>query len=169
MLICFHLNTFYAFTLKSSNHNSVLSVRLVHLANSVDQASVSEGEVLLLGEVPVLLHGGAHDLLETGVDDVKFGGTLDLFTFLLFVTHDFEQAHLGLLLVLLGHLTGGDVFEVLEPLEVGAGDTTTVDQKIGGADDASLDEDLFSSVGGGTVGTLEDSLDFDITSVSFVE
>ena len=61
------------------------------------------------------------------------------------------------------------MFEVLEPLEVGAGYTTTVDQKIGGADDASLDEDLFSSVGGGTVGTLEDSLDFDITGVSFVE
>ena len=61
------------------------------------------------------------------------------------------------------------MFQVLEPLEVGASDTATVDQKVGSANDASLDKDLFGSKGGGSVGTLEDGLDLDLLGVHLVE
>jgi hypothetical protein len=80
--------------LYSSNHNTVFFVRLVDLADSVDQASISEGEVLLDREVPILLHSTAHDLLQAGVDDVELRGTLDLLAVDLLVTHDFEETHL---------------------------------------------------------------------------
>jgi hypothetical protein len=61
------------------------------------------------------------------------------------------------------------MFKILEPLEIGASDTTTVDKKVRGADDASLDEDLFSSVGSRAIGTLKDSLDLDLLGVLLME
>ena len=146
---------------------------LVNLLDGQGEASVSEVKVVVNGVLPVSCGRFVHDLVETRVDDVDLAGALQVLhvgrALRNLISHLFEHLEVLLLGVLLGHATGCDVVQVLEPLEVGAGDTTTVDQKIGGADDASLDEDLFSSVGGGTVGTLEDSLDFDITSVSCVE
>jgi hypothetical protein len=94
---------------------------------------------------------------------------LDLFAVDFLVAHDLEETHLRFLFILLGHLTGGDVFKVLEPLEVGASDTTTVDKKVRGTDDASLDEDLFSGEGGGAIGTLEDSFNLNLLGVLFVK
>lgn len=152
-----------------SDHNSVLFVRLVHLVDRVNEASVSETQVLLHGEVPVFLHGRAHDFVEARVDNIQLRGTFDLLTLLRLVAHDLKQTHLGLLFVLLGHLTGGDVFKVLKPLEVGAGDTTSVDQKIGSANNTLAREDLLGSEGSGTVGTLEDCLNFNVIGVALVE
>jgi hypothetical protein len=94
---------------------------------------------------------------------------LDILAFLFLVAHNLEKTHLRLFFVLLGHLTGGDVFKILEPLEVRASDTTTVDKKVGGADDASPDEDLFSGEGGGAIGTFEDSLNLNLLGVLFVK
>ena len=138
------------------------------LADGVNEAGISVGEVLLNGNIPVLLDGGAHDLFETGVDDVDFIGTLNL-TGLVSETHELEESLLRLLLVLLGHTAWGDVIEVLEPLEVRAGDTTAVDKHVWGGDDSSADEDLLGGVGGGAVGTFEDGLDLDVLSVAGVE
>ena len=61
------------------------------------------------------------------------------------------------------------MIQVLEPLEVRAGDTTAVDKHVWGGDDSSADEDLFGGVGGGSVGTLEDGLDLDVLGVASVK
>jgi hypothetical protein len=85
------------------------------------------------------------------------------------VAHNFEETFLGLLFVLLGHLTGGDVFQVLEPLEVGASDTTAVDEEIGAADNTTSGEDLLSLEGSRAVGTLEDGVGLDVLGVTSVK
>ena len=61
------------------------------------------------------------------------------------------------------------MIEVLEPLEVRAGDTTSIDKHVRGTDNTSTGEDLLSSVGSGAVGALEDSLDRDVLSIASVE
>jgi hypothetical protein len=60
------------------------------------------------------------------------------------------------------------VFQVLEPLEVGASYTTAVNEKVGSANDSSSDEDLLSSECGWAVSTFEDSLDLDLLGVHLV-
>lgn len=74
-----------------------------------------------------------------------------------------------LLFVLLGHLSGCDVFEVLQPLKVRTSDTSTVGEKVGGADNATSDEDLLSSVGGRSVGTFNDALDLNFLGIAQVK
>jgi len=138
-----------------SDHNSGLLVGLVDLVDSVSEAGFSEGEILLNGEVPVFLGGGVHDFFETRVDDIDFISTLELVGFGI-VAHDLEELGLRLFLVLLGHLSGGDVIEVLQPFEVGAGDTTSVDEHVRGNRDSTGTEFDLSSVSGGSVGTFED-------------
>ena len=61
------------------------------------------------------------------------------------------------------------MIQVLEPLEVRAGDTTTVDKQVWGGDDSSAGEDLLGGVGGGAVGTFEDGLDHNVLSVAGVK
>jgi hypothetical protein len=61
------------------------------------------------------------------------------------------------------------VLQVLEPLEVGAGDTTTVHQHVWCSNDALLKEDLFSQVGSWTIGTFEDGLHLDFVGISVME
>jgi len=60
------------------------------------------------------------------------------------------------------------VVEVLKPLEVRDGDTTTVHEKIRAADDAAGGEDLLSSESSGAVGTLNDSLALEVGGVALV-
>lgn len=62
--------------------------------NCVHEASISEAQVLFESELPVLLHGRAHDFVEAGVDDVQLGSTLDFFAILSLVAHDFKETHL---------------------------------------------------------------------------
>jgi len=151
-----------------SNHDTSLPNRLVNLADGVDEAGVSVGEVSLDSDVPVFTDGAGHDLLKSRVDDVDLIGTFNLVRLGL-KTHKLEELDLGLLLVLLGHTSWGDVIEVLEPFEVRAGDTTTVDKHVWGGDNSSAGEDLLGGVGCGAVGTFEDGLDLDVFGVASVE
>lgn len=155
-------------TAARSDHNAGLHEGLVDLADGVDEASITEGKVLLDSHLPVLLGGGAHDFLETRVDDIDLVSALELRSLVL-EAHKLEELSLRLLLVFLGHTAGGDVVQVLQPFEVGAGDTTTVDKHVRGAHNALALEDLLGGVGRGTVGTLEDGLHSDGVGVTLVE
>lgn len=153
---------------KHSDHDTGLHEGLMDLADGVDEAGIAEGEVLLDGHVPVLASSGGHDFFKTRVDDIDLIGTLKIDS-LISEAHKLEELGLRLDLVLLGHAAGGDVIEVLQPFEVGAGDTTTVDEHVRGSDDSSADEHLLGGVSGGTVSTFEDGLDLDELSVTSVE
>ena len=59
-----------------SDHKSRLFVGAIDFVDSVNEAGVSEGEVLLHGVFPVLFNSLAHDLLETRVDNVQLFSTL---------------------------------------------------------------------------------------------
>ena len=152
---------------RSDHHASLHSV-LVNLLDGVNEACVSEGEVFIDSELPVFLNSLAHDFLESRIDDVKFGSTLSRGLFLI-EAHHLEELLLRLFLILLGHATGSDVIDVLKPFEVGAGDTTAVDEHVGGSDNASAHEDLLGGVGSGTVGSLEDGLNLNQFSVILVK
>ena len=132
----------------------------MHLTDCINEASVSEGEVLVDSNIPVLLDSVAHDLFETRVDNLNFISSMD-FRSLITESHKLEESGLGFLLIFLSHTSRGNVVKVLKPFEVGAGDTTTVDKHVWGADNASSGEDLFSGIGGGSVGTLKDGLYLD--------
>ena len=137
-------------------------------ADGVDEAGISVGEVSLYSDFPVLANGRGHDFFQTRVDNVDFISTFNL-TGLGFESHEFEELCLGLLLVFLGKTAWGNVVQVLEPLEVRAGDTTAIDKHVWGGDDSSADENLLGGVGRRSVGTLEDGLDLDVLSVASVK
>lgn len=61
-------------------------------------------------------------------------------------------------LVLEGESSVRHVVQVLEPLEEGDGDTSSVDVQVGDDEDVALDEDLVGSGGGGAVGGFSDDL-----------
>lgn len=61
-----------------------------------------------------------------------------------------------LLIILLRHHSWGYVINILQPLEVGASDTTTIDEHVWCTDDSSFDKDLFSGKSGWAVSTFED-------------
>ena len=61
------------------------------------------------------------------------------------------------------------MIEILEPLEVRAGDTTSVDEHVRCANNTTAKEDLFSCMSGRTIGTLKDCLDLDVLSIALVE
>jgi hypothetical protein len=140
----------------------------VDFANSVDEAGVSEGKVFIDSHLPVLFASGGHNFFETRVDDINLISTFKLVS-LIFESHKLEESGLRLDLIFLGQTAGSDVIEVLQPFEVGAGDTTTVDKHVWGANDSSAEEDLLSGVGGGTIGTFKDSLALNELSVSHME
>jgi hypothetical protein len=85
------------------------------------------------------------------------------------VTHNFKKTHLGLFFVLLCHFSGRDMLQVLEPFEVRAGDTTTVGEKIRGAHNSALGENLLSSVGSRAVSTFKDSFNLNLAGVLFMK
>lgn len=58
--------------------------------------------------------------------------------------------------------------QVLEPLEVGAGNTTTVCQHVWHGDDTSLQKRLFSEESGWTVSSFHDDFALKIVTVVFV-
>jgi len=151
-----------------SDHDACLLVGHVDFVDSVDEAGVSECEIFLDGKVPVFLHSVAHNFLQTGVDDVDFVGSVKL-RLIGIESHDLEKLVLGLLFVLLGHLSGGDVIEILEPFEVGAGDTTSVHKHVGSANNTTAGENLFGSVGSRSVSTFVNGLHLEIVGVTFVD
>ena len=140
----------------------------MNLADSVDEAGISVGEVFLYSNIPVLFNGMGHDFFQTRVDNVDFISTFNLAS-LISESHELEESLLGLLLIFLGHTAWGNVVEVLKPLEVRAGDTTAIDKHVWSGDNSSADEDLLGSVGGWAVGTFEDSFDLNVFSVASVK
>ena len=152
----------------NSDHDTSLLDTAVDLLDRVDEAGVPERHVALNCDLPVLAAGGSHDLLETRVDDIDLIGTLELINLVL-EAHKLKEASLRLDLILLGQTAGSYVIEVLEPLEVRAGDTTTVDKHVRGTDNTTTLEDYLGGVGSGAVGALEDSLDLDEISVALME
>ena len=140
----------------------------MNLADSVDEAGISVGEVFLYSNIPVLFNGMGHDFFQTRVDNVDFISTFNLVS-LISESHELEESLLGLLLIFLGHTAWGNVVEVLKPLEVRAGDTTAIDKHVWSGDNSSADEDLLGSVGGWAVGTFEDGFDLNVFSVASVK
>ena len=59
--------------------------------------------------------------------------------------------------------------KILQPLEVGAGNTTTVDKHVWGTDNASAGKYLLGGVSGRSVGTLENGLDIDMLGITHME
>jgi len=140
----------------------------VDLTDGVDEAGISVGEVSLYSNIPVLANGRGHDFFQTRVDNVNFISAFNL-TGLSLKSHQLEELGLRLLLIFLGKTAWGNVVQVLEPLEVRAGDTTAVDEHVWGSNNSSADENLLGSVGRRSVGTFEDGLDLDVLSVASVE
>lgn len=154
--------------MRVSDHDTGLEKGLVNLADSVDEASVSEREVLLDSKFPVFLAGRGHDFLKTRVDDIDLISTLELVRLVL-EAHKFEELGLRFDLIFLGHTARSDVIKVLEPFEVRAGNTTSVDKHVRSAHNSSALEDLLSCVSSGAVGTLEDSFAHDGFSVTHMK
>lgn len=69
-----------------------------------------------------------------------------------------QQVVVGLALVFEGQTSVGHVVEVLEPLEEGDGDTTSVDVQVGDDENVAVDQDLVGRGGGGAVGGFSDDL-----------
>ena len=65
----------------------------------------------------------------------------------------------GLALILEGKTSIGHVVEVLEPLEEGHGDTTSVDVQVGDDQDVAVNQDLVGCRGRGTVGGFSNDLE----------
>jgi len=170
LLIEFFCKVVASFSVRyiDSDHDTVLLVGLVYFGDGVDEAGVSETQVFLNRILPVFFHSSAHDFFKSRVHDINFVGTLEV-VLQIIVSHHFEKPLLRLLLVFLCHFSGGDMLDVFEPLEVRAGDTTAVDEHVGGDNDASLGQDLFSGEGRGPVGSLEYGLNLDVSSVAHVD
>lgn len=113
-------------------------VGLVYLFHGPDEAGVSEVQILGHGEVPVVTNGLRHYLVEGTVHDVDFFGSFDV-KVICAVAYEIQEFDCALLLILLRHLAMRNVLQILEPLEVRAGDATTVCQQVRGNNYASFE------------------------------
>lgn len=69
---------------------------------------------------------------------------------------------IGFALIFEGETSVGDVVEVLEPLEEGNCDTTSVNVQVGDDQDVAVDEDLVSRWSGGAVGGFGNDLQIEV-------
>ena len=83
--------------------------------------------------------------------------------------HEVKEACLRFNRVSLGQTARSNVVEILEPLEVGAGDTTSIDEHVRSALDSSALEDFLGCKGSWAVSTLKYGLHLDLLSVAIVE
>jgi hypothetical protein len=137
------------------------------------EAGVSKEQVVLNSILPVFSGSSAHNLLESRVYDVDLLGTGEVLHVRRVcrnsVAHSLEKLHILFFLVLFGHAAGSDVFEVLQPFEVGASDTTTVCKHIGDDNDTLFLKDFFGHVGGRSIGTFKNNFALKIVSVVLVD
>lgn len=117
------------------------------------------------------MHRLRHNLVQATVHDGSLVCSLhvefvDLFTR---EAEDFEQARHRFLLVLLGHATGRNVINVLQPFEVGAGHTAAVHQKIRSNDNAASSQDLLCTERRRPVSTLKNHLALETAGVFLVD
>jgi len=119
-----------------SHADAALLVVSVDLVDGIDKAGISEVHVIVYSKLPVALNSAGHSLIKGRVDDVGFGcsmdGSLILFSS---ISHKSQKLLLTSLIELLGHLTWRYMVNVLKPLEVRAGDTTSVHEEIWGDHD----------------------------------
>lgn len=85
------------------------------------------------------------------------------------VSHSLQDLHVLLLLILLGHTAWGDVIQVLQPLEVGASDTTSVGQHVWNCDDSSFKECFFSAESCWAISSFDYYLAFKLVYVVLVD
>ena len=109
----------------SSDGDAAFLIALINFIDGTHEACITEEEVLAVGEGPVLLDGRGHHLLEARVDNIDLfcslnGGIVAL------KAHHLEKFLLRALIELLRELSWGNVIEVLQPLEIRDGDSTTV-------------------------------------------
>ena len=104
-------------------------VSLVYLLHGPDEAGISEVQILGHGKVPIVTNSLGHYLIECTVHNIDFLGSLDV-EIISAVTYEIQEFDCALLLILLSHLAMGNVLQILEPLEVRAGDTTAVGQQV---------------------------------------
>ena len=95
-----------------SDHDTGLHHGSVDLADGVDEAGISVGEVLLYSNFPVLANGRSHYFFQARVNNVDLISTFNLAN-LISESHELEESLLGLLLIFLGHTAWGNVIEVL--------------------------------------------------------
>lgn len=152
-------------------------INFVDLHDGVDVSSNSEGNVKLLGSDDGFFNSSAHNFFKTGVNDIEFRSTSEQFgifsvklDFLAsLVSDDLQEVLLGLFFPSLDESTGSHMVEVLQPFEVGDGDTTSVQQDIGKDEDTSLGEDIFSSEGSGSVSSFSQALALELVGIELVD
>ena len=140
---------------------------LIDLVDCVDEASVSKVQILIYGVCPVIFHCLCHYLVKSGVHNIYFIRTLNV-CIKLSVSHKVQKLNLRLLIEFLCHFSWRHMVDVLQPLEVGAGYTTSVDQEVWGHYDSLGVENLFASECGWAVGSLENSFTFQSICVTLV-
>merc|ERR1712166_308298 len=145
----------------------------VDLLDSTTETGVSERDVVDEGVGPVLLGGVVHDLLKSRIDDVDLTRARKLSHVRRVlrdnVTHHLEELLVLLLLVSLVDTAGSNVIQVLEPLEVRAGDTTPVGQHVGDNNNSLGVKNFSSHESSGTIGTFEDDFALELVGVVLVD
>jgi len=151
-----------------------LGVRAGDLADGINEGSSPHGAVLQLGDGAHVGVALDHGVLKTGVDEVGLVGTGDdAGGDVLLPAGDvgevLEEPLLGPLVVAPLKTTHAHVRQVLDPLEVGDGHTTSIAENVGDDDDAPLLEHLVGGGGDGAVGSLGDDLGLDAEGVGGVD
>lgn len=145
----------------------------VDLLNSTTKASISEGKVVDVSVGPVFLSGVVHDFFKSGIDNVDLRGARKLSHVRRVggngVTHHLQESLVLLFLVLLGHATGSDMGQVLQPLEVRAGNTTSIGEHVGNDNNSLGIENFLSHEGSRTVSSFQDNLALESVSVLVVD
>lgn len=145
----------------------------VDFLDSSSEAGVSKEQVVLNSILPVFSGSSAHNLLESRVHDVDLLGAGEVLHVRRVgrnsVAHRLEKLHVLFFLVLFGHAAGGNVLEVLQPLEVGASDTSTIGKHVGDDNDTLFFKDFFSHVGGRSIGTFKNNFALKFMSVILVD
>lgn len=146
---------------------------VVNSLNGTTEAGISEADVVDEGVRPVLGSRVVHDLLKAGVDNVDLTGSTEFSHVRRALGNDVAHHGEDLLvlprLVFLGHAAGGNVSKILEPLEVGASDTTSVSEHVGDDNNTLGVENLFSHEGSGSVSSLKHNLALEIMGVFDVD
>lgn len=145
----------------------------VDLLNGTAETGISERHVVDEGVGPVLLGSVVHDFFKSRVDNVDLRSTGKLSHVRGRsrdgVAHHLEERLVLLLLVLLSNTARSNVIQILEPLKVRAGHTSTVGEHVGNNNNSFSVENLFGHEGSRTVSSFENNLALEFISVVNVD
>ena len=146
-LIVYFLSALVNYEASSSDHKTALLEVSMNLLDSQGETSISEVKVVVNSVVPVFDGRFIHNLVEARVHNVDLASTLQVLhvrgALRDLVSHLLKNFKVLFLSIFLGHAAGSDVVQVLEPLEVGASNTTSVGKHVRHGDDTTLEEFLF--------------------------